>query len=141
MTSTPKAPATAITAIAVTGIAVTAMGMPTDVRASEKSRSRVETHDRSEANRRGARLRVLGKNLVRNFAELDALSAVVDGAPAGRELAASLAPRARITAAVADVFAADVLGVVIATPAETHYALTKAALNAGRMSSSRSRSH
>ncbi|MEZ4677714.1 MAG: Gfo/Idh/MocA family oxidoreductase [Caldilineaceae bacterium] len=67
-----------------------------------------------------------GKNLVRNFLQLGALHTVCDATPAGRELAHSIAPAARILSDMADVFADPALsGVAIATPAETHHALVK----------------
>jgi predicted dehydrogenase len=73
-----------------------------------------------------------GKNLVRNFAQLGALRLVCDAAEVGRQLAAEIAPHARIVTDVSDVMAADVHAVVIATPAETHYDLTRQALKAGK---------
>lgn len=73
-----------------------------------------------------------GKNLVRNFAQLGALRMVCDAAEVGRKLAAEIAPRAEIVSDVESVLAAPVEGVVIATPAETHYGLTRQALEAGK---------
>ncbi len=73
-----------------------------------------------------------GKNLVRNFHNLHALQMVCDATEAGRQTATELAPTATIVADAAQVFAADVSGVVIATPTETHYPLVKAALLAGK---------
>ncbi len=73
-----------------------------------------------------------GKNLVRNFHSLDALQMVCDATEAGRQTALTLAPTARIVADPSEVFASDVSGVVIATPAETHYPLVRAALLAGK---------
>lgn len=73
-----------------------------------------------------------GKNLVRNFAQLRALRMVCDGAEAGRELAAQMAPHAKVVASVDEVLNAPLEGVVIATPAETHYELTRQALEAGK---------
>lgn len=61
-----------------------------------------------------------GKNLVRNFYQLDALRMVCDATPQGRAVAQQLAPTAEVVADLDDVLAADVDGVVIATPAETH---------------------
>ena len=71
-----------------------------------------------------------GKNLVRNFRELGALAAVCDPHPAGRELAAEVAPDVEI----GDSFEAALAhpAVAIATPAETHYELARRALEAGR---------
>lgn len=73
-----------------------------------------------------------GKNLVRNFAQLDALSMVVDTTEAGRQTARTLAPDVPVAADVSAVWASDIPGVVIATPAETHYEVAKAALLAGK---------
>ena len=73
-----------------------------------------------------------GKNLVRNFAQLGALRMVCDQADAGRRLAAEIAPYAEVVADVDEALAAPVEGVVIATPAETHYELTRRALEAGK---------
>lgn len=73
-----------------------------------------------------------GKNLVRNFNQLGVLDMVCDATSVGATLAQNLAPEAIITADFADVLASDALGVVIATPAETHYALTAQALQAGK---------
>lgn len=73
-----------------------------------------------------------GKNLVRNFAELGALAMVSDQTDAGRALAAQIAPGIEVTAQIEDVLASPVAGVVIATPAETHVALARQALLAGK---------
>jgi predicted dehydrogenase len=73
-----------------------------------------------------------GKNLVRNFARLGALQMVCDAAEAGRKLAAEMAPHAEIVADVDQVLSAPIEGVVIATPAETHYELSRKALEAGK---------
>ncbi|MEM2001804.1 MAG: Gfo/Idh/MocA family oxidoreductase [Candidatus Methanomethylicaceae archaeon] len=73
-----------------------------------------------------------GKNLVRNFSQLGALRMVCDASGAGRKLAAEIAPRAEIVSREEEVFSAPVKGVVIATPAETHYSLTRKALLAGK---------
>jgi predicted dehydrogenase len=73
-----------------------------------------------------------GKNLVRNFFQLGCLDAVCDATPANRERAAQIAPRVSTVADVADLLTADIDGVVISTPAETHYALAMQALLAGK---------
>ena len=73
-----------------------------------------------------------GKNLVRNFRELGALRMVCDAAEAGRKLAVEMAPHAKVVADVDEVLSAPVKGVVIATPAETHYELARQALLAGK---------
>jgi UDP-2-acetamido-3-amino-2,3-dideoxy-glucuronate N-acetyltransferase len=74
-----------------------------------------------------------GRNLVRNFAELGALGVVCEADPAVRETMAQLYPDARTADHVADVLADPVIdAVAIATPAETHGALVRAALHAGK---------
>jgi predicted dehydrogenase len=73
-----------------------------------------------------------GKNLVRNFRELGALRMVCDTSKAGRELAAETAPHAEVVADIDKVLGTPVGGVVIATPAETHYELAAQALEAGK---------
>jgi predicted dehydrogenase len=73
-----------------------------------------------------------GKNLVRNFYELGALTMVCDVTPEGRSLAATIAPDVKVVDDFDQVMFADVDGIVIATPAETHYDLTRKALLAGK---------
>ena len=73
-----------------------------------------------------------GKNLVRNFHELGRLAQVCDQTIAGRETASKIAPDVTILEDVQDVFQSEVAGVVIATPAETHFSLAKGALEAGK---------
>lgn len=73
-----------------------------------------------------------GKNLVRNFSNLGALAMVCDATHMGRAMAKELAPKVEIVSLVEAVLEAPVTGVVIATPAETHYELVKQALEAGK---------
>lgn len=73
-----------------------------------------------------------GKNLVRNFEQLGVLGMVCDATPQGRDVAKTLAPAVEITTAFDHVLKSNVLGVVIATPAETHYHLVAQALLAGK---------
>lgn len=73
-----------------------------------------------------------GKNLVRNFFQLGELSMVCDTTEAGQTTARGIAPDAPIVSDLASVFASDVNGVAIATPAETHYTVAKQALLAGK---------
>ena len=73
-----------------------------------------------------------GKNLVRNFHQLGALQMVCDGTEAGRGLAAEVSPQIKVVAHVDEVLNASVPGVIIATPAETHYELALQALQAGK---------
>jgi len=74
-----------------------------------------------------------GKNLVRNFHNLEVLHSVCDLTQAGRAKATELSPTAQIVdtvEAVMDNPAID--GVVVATPAETHFPLVQQALLAGK---------
>lgn len=73
-----------------------------------------------------------GKNLVRNFAQMGALRMVCDMTEAGRQTAAQLTPDVPVVAELAQVWASPAPAVVIATPAETHYAVVRAALEAGK---------
>ncbi len=73
-----------------------------------------------------------GKNLVRNFDRLGALAMVCDATPAGRATAAELVPRTPAVSDLEEVLRSDVSGVVVATPAETHYDITRRALDAGK---------
>ncbi len=74
-----------------------------------------------------------GKNLVRNFHVLESLAAVCDPSASGRERAEQIAPGVAVHADVDSVLADDSIdGVVIATPAATHAALTTRALEAGK---------
>ncbi|MEA3459943.1 MAG: Gfo/Idh/MocA family oxidoreductase [Chloroflexota bacterium] len=73
-----------------------------------------------------------GKNLVRNFAQLGRLSLVCDVTEAGRQMALEIAPDVPVVDDPVAVWQAPVAGVVIATPAETHYDLTRQALLAGK---------
>lgn len=73
-----------------------------------------------------------GKNLVRNFYQLDALSLVVESAPAGQERARTIAPGIPVVADFGTALSSEISALVIATPAESHYALVKAALLAGK---------
>ncbi|MBV7332010.1 Gfo/Idh/MocA family oxidoreductase [Chloroflexi bacterium TSY] len=71
-----------------------------------------------------------GKNLVRNFNQLGVLYMVCDATAHGRAVAQELAPAVNIVAELDQVLAADVDGVVIATPAETHADVVTQALEA-----------
>ncbi|MCH8872514.1 Gfo/Idh/MocA family oxidoreductase [candidate division KSB1 bacterium] len=73
-----------------------------------------------------------GKNLVRNFRELDALAMVCDATCSGIKLAEELAPGIKLVENFDEVLNSDVQGVVIATPAETHFNLANQALEAGK---------
>ncbi len=73
-----------------------------------------------------------GKNLVRNFQQLGALAMVADVTEAGRNAAVAVAGGAPIVADVDEALRSDVAGVVISTPAETHFELAQRALEAGK---------
>lgn len=74
-----------------------------------------------------------GKNLVRNLHQLGALYSVCDATEQGRATASTLAPECQIFDDPENVLRdPNVAGVVIATPAETHYSLAKRALLAGK---------
>ena len=74
-----------------------------------------------------------GKNIVRSLNALGALRAVVDPSESGRAQAGKLAPDASVHASPEAVLEdPEVTGVMIATPAETHYEMAIAALDAGK---------
>jgi len=74
-----------------------------------------------------------GKNLARNLHELGALRLVCDPAESGRLIAAEIAPQVATSSEFNDALkSGDIEAVVIATPAETHFDLAAAALNAGK---------
>jgi predicted dehydrogenase len=73
-----------------------------------------------------------GKHLVRNFYQLGALRMVCDGSSECRRNASSLAPDCDIVSSTDDVFNSSVNAVVIATPAVTHFALVREALECGK---------
>ena len=73
-----------------------------------------------------------GKNLVRNFYHLGALAMVVDATETGRKKAKEIAPDVPVYDSLSAALESDVTGVVIATPAETHYDLAKQVLDAGK---------
>ncbi len=73
-----------------------------------------------------------GKNLVRNFNQLGVLTMVVDATPEGRERAIELVPDVPVEVEVEAAIKSNAKGIVIATPAETHYDLARQALEAGK---------
>ena len=91
-----------------------------------------------KAANQGATLAVIGagywgKNLVRNFTALNVLHTVCDLTAAGRATAAAIAPQAQIVDNLESVLADPAINaVVIATPAETHFKVVQAALNADK---------
>ncbi len=73
-----------------------------------------------------------GKNLVRNFKELGALELICDTTSQGLEKANEIAPGVKTVQDFDDVLKSGVNGVVIATPAVTHFPLAEKALKAGK---------
>jgi len=74
-----------------------------------------------------------GKNIVRTLARMDALAAVVEPSPGQRAVAEELAPGVPVFDSPKPVFEDDSIpGVMIATPAETHYDLARRAMAAGK---------
>jgi len=74
-----------------------------------------------------------GKNIVRTLAKIDAVKAVVDPSEGGRKTAGELAPGIPVHADPAAVLAdPNIDAVMIATPAETHYAQAVRAIEAGK---------
>ena len=74
-----------------------------------------------------------GKNLCRNFHELDALSMIVDASENGQMTARSIAPNANIFDNFDPILIDDqIQGVALATPAETHAELAIQAMRAGK---------
>ncbi len=72
-----------------------------------------------------------GKNLVRNFSELGSLKMACDALDV-RALLEKTAPSCEQVSCFSKVLASDVDGVVVATPAETHFDLVKQALEADK---------
>ena len=74
-----------------------------------------------------------GKNLCRNFHDLDALNSVVDDTENGQATARSIAPEVQVTDSFDNVLQDDqIQGVALATPAETHAELAIQAIQAGK---------
>jgi predicted dehydrogenase len=73
-----------------------------------------------------------GKNLVRNFHQLGALRLVCDTTEEGRRAAGATAPGCEVASDPETVLSTPVPAVVIATPAATHFSLTRQALEAGK---------
>ncbi|HAW96986.1 MAG TPA: oxidoreductase, partial [Opitutae bacterium] len=74
-----------------------------------------------------------GKNLCRNFKSLGALGMVVDSTQSGKETATELAPGVPVSSSFDDVLGDDSIhAVALATPAETHAALSIKAMEAGK---------
>lgn len=73
-----------------------------------------------------------GKNLLRNFFELGSVSLICESHPDNQEVARRIAPGIPITTDLQDVLQSDVDGVVVATPAATHFSLASEVLKAGK---------
>jgi predicted dehydrogenase len=73
-----------------------------------------------------------GKNLVRNFRDCGVLGMISDVDARGRKTATQLAPDIPVVDNFQEVLSSDLSGVVIATPAATHFDLARCALEAGK---------
>jgi UDP-2-acetamido-3-amino-2,3-dideoxy-glucuronate N-acetyltransferase len=74
-----------------------------------------------------------GQNLVRNFQALNVLKAICDPSAKGREKGRELAPEARLSSDYTGILGdPEIHAVVVATPAETHFAVVAQALAAGK---------
>ncbi|MBM4044820.1 MAG: Gfo/Idh/MocA family oxidoreductase [Planctomycetes bacterium] len=74
-----------------------------------------------------------GKNLARNFAQLDSLSLICDPCESGRDLAVRTVPACPVTGDLDDVLRADdIPAVAVAAPAETHFDIVHQCLEAGK---------
>ncbi len=74
-----------------------------------------------------------GKNIARTMNRTGCLATVVDPSEAGRKAAAEVAPGVPVHASMDAVLKDDsIAGVMIATPAETHYGLARRSLEAGK---------
>lgn len=74
-----------------------------------------------------------GKNLVRNFRQLNALGMVCEPSLEGRRVAVEIAPDVQVSVDLEDALKDEsIQGIAIATPAETHHSVAIAALRAGK---------
>ena len=73
-----------------------------------------------------------GKNLVRNFYELDSLAGVVEVSAPLRQRVKEQYPHVPVFSDFTEALATDISAVVLATPAPSHYSLALAALKAGK---------
>lgn len=73
-----------------------------------------------------------GKNLVRNFYELDALTAVAEANPGLRSVVADQYPGITTFSDYRDLLKTDISAVAVATPASTHYEVVRDLLLAGK---------
>lgn len=72
-----------------------------------------------------------GKNLVRNFSEMGVLAGVADAVVANREAALEIQPGLTVYESHSDLLVEGFDAVAIATPAHTHFAIAKEAMEAG----------
>ena len=72
-----------------------------------------------------------GKNLVKNLADLGVLAGVADAVPQNRENAQEIQPGVAVYESHIDLLAEKFDAVAIATPAHTHFAIAKDAMEAG----------
>ncbi|WP_299402669.1 Gfo/Idh/MocA family oxidoreductase [Acaryochloris sp. IP29b_bin.148] len=73
-----------------------------------------------------------GKNLVKNFYDLNALAGIAEMNPELRQTMASAYPDLPLYTDYQDALQTDLTAMVLATPAPTHYQLAKAVLAAGK---------
>lgn len=74
-----------------------------------------------------------GRNLIRNFHELDALAAVIDRSSSSLKDMRKLYPSCEVYPSLKDILShPNIEAVVIATPAETHFLLAREALLSGK---------
>ena len=74
-----------------------------------------------------------GENLCRNFHEICALAQVVDTTENGQSSARSIAPEVAVTSKFEEVLSnAEIKGIALATPAETHCDLAVLATEKGK---------
>jgi UDP-2-acetamido-3-amino-2,3-dideoxy-glucuronate N-acetyltransferase len=74
-----------------------------------------------------------GRNLIRNFYDLGALGGICDSSADAETAARTRYPEIRLFCNYQDVLSApEISAVVLATPAATHYALAKEALESGK---------
>jgi predicted dehydrogenase/acetyltransferase-like isoleucine patch superfamily enzyme len=74
-----------------------------------------------------------GKNLIRNFFELNALKVICDKDDVSLKQMRKLYPSCDFSTSLADVLSRDdISGIVVATPAETHFQLAQKVLQSGK---------
>ena len=74
-----------------------------------------------------------GRNIVRNFYNLNALSTVCDLDDETLKTVKELYPSVKVTKDMNDIITdSEITGVVVVTPSHTHFKIVKAMLNAGK---------